>query len=270
MYSQSQTGDYNLSKAYAKLTDGIEEPDLTGGSLLYGEFVPDWLSKLPKEEQHQIMLDKITEMMKAFPDVDNWIVVNEPHSHGDYWYKTFGSQYITDAFEKAREVGPTKTLILNGIDSPDNLTSIFNEEEIIPIIKDLKSKGLIDEVGVEAHIDTTKRIPTEVEMIKYFQDIKEKTGLPVRITELDVDMRSISSDQKLKMQAEIYELVITAYIKSGVGTNINFWGVKDKDSWRENPSFGGSREADANLYDDQGNPKIAYYSALRALFDLNE
>ena len=268
IYATGQTGDYNLSRAYVKLTDSIKNPELIGGSLLYGEYVPEWLKNMPVDEQHQVMMDKITEMMTTFPQINNWIVVNEPLSYGDYWYKTFGNQYIIDAFKKAREVNPSANLILNGLDlgQSNNLQTISNENIIIPLIQDLKSQSLIDEVGVEAHIDASQRIPTETELIEYFQDIQEKTGLPVRMSELDIDIRSFTTPDRLREQASIYELIIRAYIKSGVGANINFWGVKDKDSWRENPVFGGSENADADLFDDQGNPKPSYYSVLRALF----
>lgn len=226
---------------------------------------------MPTEKQYKIMLNKITEMMITFPQIQNWIVVNEPLSYGDYWYKTFGEQYIIDAFKKAREINPSANLILNGLDlgQSNNLQTISNKNIIIPLIQDLKSQGLIDEVGIEAHIDASQKIPTESELIAYFQDVREKTGLPVRISELDVDIRSFTTFDRLQKQAAIYELIIRAYIKSGVGLNINTWGIKDKDSWRENPLFGGSQNADADLFDDQGNPKAAYYAVLKALFSLN-
>lgn len=37
IYSAGEIGDFNLSKAYVKLTNNIENPELIGGSLLYGE-----------------------------------------------------------------------------------------------------------------------------------------------------------------------------------------------------------------------------------------
>lgn len=268
IYNTGETGDYNLSKAYVKLAEKISNPNLIGGSLLYGEFVPDWLKSMPKEKQHQVMLDKIAEMMITFPQIKNWIVVNEPNSFGDYWYKTFGKQYIIDAFKKGREINPTANLILNGLDldQTTNLQNISNEDSIIPLIRDLKDQGLIDQVGIEAHIDASKKIPSENELIAYFKTVKEKTGVPVRLSELDVDIRSLSGSDRLQKQASIYETVVRAYIKSEAGSDLNLWGIKDKDSWRENTAFGGVENADADLFDDQGNPKIAYYAVLKALF----
>lgn len=270
IYPNGESGDFNWSRAHATLTKGMDNPNLIGTSLLYGLFVPDWIKRLPREQRHEIMIKKISEMIGNFPKINNWIVVNEPLAYGDYWYNTFGSQYIIEAFQQARNLAPSANLILNGIDVGPDFLPDHNLEKIsdglIPIITDLRKKGLIDEIGIECHLTTTREIPTEDALVQYFQRVRNLTNLPVRLTEVDVDIRNLTGPDRFFTQASIYKRVIRAYIRSGVGSNINFWGIRDKDSWREDPIFGGSENADANLFDDRGNPKPAYYAVLSALF----
>ena len=85
------------------------------------------------------------------------------------------------------------------------------------------------------------------------------------ITELDVNMTKVSGtqEQRFSRQAQIYGAMLEACLKSGVCKSYVMWSVGDKYSWLEFQR--GEENADGTIYDDDFNPKPAYYVLLRVL-----
>ena len=89
-------------------------------------------------------------------------------------------------------------------------------------------------------------------------------GVPVYVTELDVNMARVegTQEERYEKEAEIYRDMLAASLESGVCRSFSVWGIQDKYSWLE--AF--SAQADATMYDDYLRPKPAYY----AIFDTLE
>lgn len=127
----------------------------------------------------------------------------------------------------------------------------------------LNKLGLIDGVGLEMHIDASH--PPKKEDV--LQTMK-MYGVPVYITEMDVDMRNVggSPEEKNALQARIYKEVLEAFLESGVGKSFSLWEMGDKFSWLEYPETNyTSKDANPTVFGDSLDPKPAYFALLQTL-----
>jgi endo-1,4-beta-xylanase len=122
----------------------------------------------------------------------------------------------------------------------------------------LKSKGLVDGVGFEMHLDG-REPPDKDEVVAEMRSY----GLPVHVTEIDIDISKVAGnkDERYAEQARIYGDMLSACIESEVCQSFSLWGIGDKYSWREYYSS----SADPTPFDDNLNPKPAYFAMLDAL-----
>lgn len=90
-------------------------------------------------------------------------------------------------------------------------------------------------------------------------------GVDVVITEFDVNLTGVAGPQseRLKLQAKIYREVLRAALEAGV-TDITFWGLDDSNSWIEFAL--NQKDGDPTLFDENFQPKPAYYAILSLLF----
>jgi len=178
-------------------------------------------------------------------------------------WKKFGDDFIIEVYQHVRETLPHAKIIYN---ETYNYTK-SHEGTAYPYTLEIASllKGNIDAVGMEMHMaqsqwgaDTPTSIDEMVEIMRSF-------GIPVYITELDVNQTYLSGTEQEKNieQARIYEMVVRSCVKSQVCEIINFWGQADPYSWYVlalNES-----KSKACLFDENGNPKLGYYGVLRGL-----
>ena len=210
-----------------------------------------------------------------------WDVVNEALSdggsltstnmlrHKSPWARILGPEFIVKAFEWAHEADPGAILRYNDY-------SIENEpkrKRLIALIKMLQARHApVMAIGSQTHANLTWPSP-ELEDAA-LTDI-EKLGLPIHITELDVNasqrgQRSQSADVSENAQADVGGLVDAAnqkladqygslfhiFLKHRRNIRlVTFWGVTDRDSWR---SFG-----DPLLFDREGKPKKSFQAVIQ-------
>ena len=106
------------------------------------------------------------------------------------------------------------------------------------------------------HVDGSNP-PRKQDLIEAFRSY----GVPVYITEFDVNMSNVSesAEERNEIQARIYREVVEACLESGVCQQIWFWDVYDKYSWLDERR-GGDPKADPTMFDDNLQPKPAYYA----------
>jgi len=222
---------------------------------------PDWIVSVyfSEDELAEILRNHIATVMNHYKgQISLWMVVEEAYLKSytgrDFLYQKFGYDYLDLAYQIARDTDPSATLIYNDYDNhtPDGATTELTGQ----IIERLKAKGLIDGVGLEMHLDGDEP-PSKQDMIATMQGY----GIPVYVTELDVDMKNIpgTQEERYARQAEIYRDVFGACLESGVCRGFCVWGIGDKYSWVERAS----PKADPTMFDDDLNPKPAYF----AIFD---
>lgn len=205
-----------------------------------------------REELLERMRDHIHAVVGRYKGkIQAWDVVNEAISDNgeevlrdSLWRQIIGDDFIAKAFEYAHEADPDAVLRYNdyGLEDP------AKRAKLIKLIKSLQEQGVpVMAIGTQTHISATS--PTYEEMDLAITEM-EQLGLPIHITELDVNTAErgqrrttadISEDvsgggqvdSALERQAEQYANVFKAFRKHKDSIEVvTFWGVNDGVSWR--------------------------------------
>ncbi len=170
-------------------------------------------------------LEEIREWFQAvadrYPDIDLLQVVNEPLHQPPEYKSALGGEgatgwdWVINAFQLAREIFPNTTLMINdyGI-----IGSIQTTQEYLNIINLLKERNLIDAIGVQGHAFTTKYASKST--LKQCLDLLASTGLPIYVTELDID--GIDDEEQLREYKRVFPIL---YEYLGV-KGITLWGCR--------------------------------------------
>jgi endo-1,4-beta-xylanase len=242
-----------------------------GDMLVYGYSNFQWtflkdLRDSSRDELIGIMKNHIVQVMSHFKGkVNLWPVVNESRNPTelaeegepyDMFGAIIGADYVDIAFETARKADPSATLIYNECRNEQSKGSHGRlTQSTRDIVNRLKSKGLIDGVGIQMHLDGSQ--PPDIDDL--IQTLKSY-GMPIYLTEFDVDMSKVpgTSEEKNRIQAQIYKNVFKACVDLGVCRDVYFWETGDKYSWP-----GGT----ATMYDDDLKPKPAYFAIRKVLLE---
>ena len=161
------------------------------------------------------------------------------------WVRVYGDDsFVIKAFEYARKYAPEGCkLFINDYNEyiPAKTNDIYN------MAMKLKEKGLIDGIGMQAHLDV------EYPGTQVFKTALEKfisTGLEIQVTELDITCKDITVQADLF--ADIFELCTkyTDQIKT-----LTVWGTHDIMSWRG--------ENNPTMFGYNYSPKPAYYEVIK-------
>lgn len=237
-----------------------------GHPLVWHSQTPGWVFKdskgtpLDRDALLARMRDHIHTVVGRYKGrVKGWDVVNEAlEEDGSLrkspWLKIIGEDYITKAFQYAHEADPAAELYYNdyGIESGPK------RDGALALLKNLKTAGVsITGVGIQNHVTLTwPEIKALDETIAAFGGL----GLKVMITELDVDVlpsrsrsESVSADvsrseaadpalnpytkefpeEQQQLLARRYAELFEVYLKhQNIVSRITFWGVTDRDTWR--------------------------------------
>ncbi len=204
--------------------------------LIWGAQQPSWINTLSPEEQ----LEEITEWFEAvaerYPEIEYLEVVNEPlvghnppdGSNGRANYKEAlggdgetGWDWVLSAFRIAREIFPPETkLMLNDFSI---ISSSSSNSQYLNIIRLLQAENLIDVIGEQGHAFTTT---APVVTMKRNLDSLASTGLPIQITELDIDGPSDA------IQLQGYQRIFPALYEHPGVEGITLWGWR-RGLWRD-------------------------------------
>lgn len=230
-----------LDKAYQLAKDnGLKFKQHT---LIWGNQQPAWMDNLSAEEQLEEIEEWISEFCARYPDTDQIDVVNEARSNkpdgGEKSDGTFranyiealgglgdtGADWVIKAFELARKHCPNAELILNdyGI-----LNNQGNRDQHIAIANILKSRNLIDAIGVQGHSFTIENMTQE--QLKFSLDQIAATDLPIYISELDLDAEGSNPDNK---QLTRYQTLFPVMWEHPNVAGITLWGYVKDHMWRE-------------------------------------
>jgi endo-1,4-beta-xylanase len=200
-----------------------------------------------------------------------WDVVNEAIDdrgtnilRNSLWLQIIGPDFIAKAFEYAHEADPDAILRYNdyGLENPTK------RSKCIALIKSLQSQHVpVMVIGSQTHVSVSS--PNFEEENETLSDL-EQLGLPIHITELDVNsartgQRDIGADISAnnattqgglvedanKRLADQYANLFRAFLKHRNSVKVvTLWGVNDGVSWR----------ADGRplLFDANDQPKAAF------------
>ncbi|RNC83902.1 MAG: T9SS C-terminal target domain-containing protein [Balneola sp.] len=215
--------------------------------LVWGNQQPTWIKSLSPSEQLEEIEEWFEAVAERYPDLD-WIeVVNEPlhdppnnsgansgtSDSGGYIDALGGNgetgwDWIITSFQMARDIFPDSVKLI--INDYSILGNTQNTANYITIINLLKDRGLIDGIGVQAHAFSTKF--ANVSQLEFSLNQLAATGLPIQITELDIDGFPSGSDaQSDQTQLEEYERIFPLMWEHTSVEGITLWGWRDG-HWR--------------------------------------
>lgn len=185
------------------------------------------------------------------------------------WVRVLGMDFIVKAFEYAHEADPAAILRYNdySVENP------AKRQRLITLIKYLQSQNVpVMAIGSQTHANLVWPDPN---LEDSFLAEVSKVGLPIHITELDVNgseagQRNQSADIMQNAQANGGEQQV-ASVQEKMARQygnlfkifhkhrdtvklVTFWGVTDADSWRRN--------GHPLLFDGNWQPKLAFHAVI--------
>jgi len=166
--------------------------------LIWGAQQPSWINNLSPEEQLAEIREWFEAVAARYPDIDYLEVVNEalPNHNppdgasGRANYKNAlggngvtGYDWVINSFRMAREIFPATTKLM--LNDYSIINSSSSTAEYLKIIRLLQKENLIDIIGEQGHAFTTAN--AAVTTMRRNLDSLASTGLPIHITELDID-----------------------------------------------------------------------------------
>lgn len=266
---------------------------IIGHNLVWHAQVPKWVfeddkgNPVSREVLLGRMRDHIMTVVGRYKGrIHGWDVVNEALNDDgtlrpSRWLKIIGDDYIEQAFRFAHEADPQAELYYNDY----SLENAAKRKGALELVKKLKADGVaITAVGSQEHVSLAGPPADQVE--KTITDFG-KAGVKVMITELDVDVLPwptatqtadvslrVASDPKLnpypdglpdavqQALAKRYADLFGVYARHcGLVTRVTFWGVTDKDSWKNNWPVPGRTDYPL-LFDRDARPKPAFHAVI--------
>jgi endo-1,4-beta-xylanase len=178
----------------------------------------------------------MTEFCTRYPNTKLIDVVNEPppHTTPNYANNIGGGtngdwKWVANAFTWARAACPNAILILNDF---NNIEWSNDNAHFIDIVKKVQAQNApIDALGAQAH-DLDNGQVSLATVTKLLGNLNSQTGLPVYITEMDID--TTDDARQLSLYKQYFPLFMTTkYVKG-----ITIWGWIFGQTWASAPNSG--------------------------------
>lgn len=233
-YAQARSNGHNIFKWHV---------------LFWGGQQPSWIETLPVAKQQEAIRIWLAAIAREFPDLDQIDVVNEPLHNpprgagrgnyiealgGDNGLYGTGWDWIIRAFELAREYFPNAKLMLNDFSITNDANATTRYLEIIEL---LKSRGLIDLVGIQAHAFeyNYNNLPGSVATHTANLERLATSGLPIFVTEFDIDGIDLTWGL-LDDAAQVarYQALFPVFWENEHVHGMTLWGYVRGSQWRTN------------------------------------
>jgi endo-1,4-beta-xylanase len=196
---------------------------------VWGSQQPGWIAGLSQSEQRAEVEEWIRLFCERYPNTQLIDVVNEPPPHTTPSYAAAlggagasGYDWIVQSFQWARQYCPNAILILNDYNTIEYGDQNANFIDIVNRIRDAGAP--IDAIGAQAH--AAFDLPTST--VKMYVDRLAATGLPVYISEYDINL---SSDEQ---QRQVMEAQMTMFWDHDAVVGITLWGYVEGETWLAN------------------------------------
>jgi endo-1,4-beta-xylanase len=216
-------------------------------TLIWGNQQPLWIADLPPAEQMEEIIEWYAAASARYPGT-SWPAevpfhidvvnepINDPPNHagdgGNYVRALLGPtgsgyDWIVRAFELARQYFPTAKLFLNeyNILNNDNRTG-----EYIFIVNLLKSRNLIDGVGIQCHRFEIESTP--VSQLRSNLNRIAATGVPIAITEFNLGNLGNNGTPDDQQQLELYQRIFPVLWDHPAVHGITLWGYVEGATWQ--------------------------------------
>lgn len=269
---QSQQGVFDF-RAMDEITNFAEANNMGihGHTLVWHQCTQDWVIQgdFPREEAIQYLRDYIMTVVGRYQGrINIWDVVNEYIQDDDAtiretpWQRLIGDDYIDLAFQFAHEADPNAKLFYNdyGIEGMGGKANVAYE-----MVSGMLDRGIpIHGIGLQGHFTVGAINEQSIrDNVERFGEL----GLEVHFTELDVRFQGEPTVATMQQLARDYHTLMRICLDSDACTTYIVWGVTDQFTWlrNENLGFFNNPEVAPLLFDDQYQPKLAYFALLDLL-----
>ncbi|XP_046549642.1 anti-sigma-I factor RsgI6-like [Haliotis rubra] len=181
---------------------------------------PVWVQSLQGDALIQAMMMRGKNVTsRTLGKLEHWDVNNE-NVHGNFYEEATGHVNITmDIFSEVRSMDPKPKLFLNdfAIVNSGRFTQAYRNQA-----KMFRAETPIYGVGIQSHLTP----PLDLTLIKHRLDQIVEVGLPIWITEMDID----EPDQYKK--ADLLEDVLRLYFSTPAVQGVTLWGFWDGKIWK--------------------------------------
>lgn len=211
--------------------------------LIWGNQQPSWMNNLSSSAQRDEIEEWFSAVATRYPDIDYLEVVNEPlnappdgnNGRANYIAALGGTgssgwEWVLESFRLARQYFPGTQLVINEYNVIRNNSNTANYLALIGL---LQAEDLIDVIGFQAHAFTTK--PASVGAMTTSINQFEATGLPVMVTEMEIDGAvSVGPDwiQDDALQLSEYQRVFPLFWEHPAIVGVSLWGWRPG-LWRD-------------------------------------
>jgi endo-1,4-beta-xylanase len=263
-------------EAFDAQVDFAEENDMVirGHTLVWHGCFPTYLEgrDLTREEAIEHMREHITTVVSRYKGrIAYWDVVNEAFEadgtrRQSPWQQWIGDDYIALAFQFAHEADPDAKLLYNDFDIE---TRNPKSNGVYDALQRMLLDGVpIHALGIQTHVQVGSVGEGKlIDTVSFDQNIRRfgQLGLEVQITEMDAQHPGEPTEGVLLQQAGDYYEVLQTCLKSKFCNGFTTWGVSDKNSWYRMPEFSNNPLNAPLMFDDNFEPKPAYYAVLDLL-----
>ncbi|EIL96080.1 endo-1,4-beta-xylanase [Rhodanobacter sp. 115] len=197
--------------------------------LVWGNQQPEWIKHLPPAEQRRELEHWFAAVAQRYPDLDYVGVVNEalndPPSKDDKGGGNYiaalggngasGWDWVLESYRLARRYFPHAKLLINDYNV---INKAANTRRYRTIIDLLQREHLLDGIGVQAHAFETAGVPAAT--LRANLDTLATTGLPIYITEMDIDGPTDAA------QLKEYQRVFPVFWDDPAVKGITLWGFR--------------------------------------------
>ena len=199
-------------------------------TFVWGGQEPAWLSSISAADQKAALENLMGKVSERYPDIDYIDVVNEPFNQPSTMREAIGGagetgyDWIVWSFQKAREYFPKAKLCINEYAIISDPNAARNYVKIINI---LKERNLIDGIGIQCHEFNLNNV--SVQTMKTVLDILGATGLPILVSELDINGIPEGNEES---QYQIYKDKFPVLWEHESVTGVTLWGYITGTTWK--------------------------------------
>jgi endo-1,4-beta-xylanase len=198
-------------------------------TFIWGAQFPGWLSNLSQTQQRAEIEQWMQLACQRYPNTWAIDVVNEPIKTPLPWKAALGGDgatgwdWVITSFQLARQYCPNAKLLINeyGTENDPPVRNTYKN-----IINLLKTRGLIDGIGIQAHyfnIDNMNRAAVTSMLNDY-----ATLALDVYVSELDIVANNTEAGQAAK-----YQDVFPGFWEHSSVKGVTLWGYIFGQTWRD-------------------------------------
>jgi endo-1,4-beta-xylanase len=198
-------------------------------TFIWGSQFPGWLSNLSQAQQRAEIEQWMQLACQRYPNTWAIDVVNEPIKTALPWKAALGGDgatgwdWVITSFQLARQYCPNAKLLINEYGT-ENDPPVRNTYKTI--INLLKTRGLIDGIGIQAHyfnIDNMNRAAVTAMLNDY-----ATLALDIYVSELDIVANNTEAGQAAK-----YQDVFPGFWEHASVKGVTLWGYVVGTTWRD-------------------------------------